>query len=420
MGEPVSRIVYRPGPQRRGGFAAVYHELLDLYMPHIGGFLGVGYYTLLLRLVSRRPGDPYADRAYPTKRYLKHAGGIGADKLKELELRLVAWGLLEIQIETIPVRGRGGNLTQALKYTYYVNDPLPPEAFEEAVREGRLPRPIPPGLLPSWWSPAVAQRLGIPYSAQAPFPVPEEEQGTPFPVPGQEQGNTVAVPGQEQGTEAPAVPGQEQRIPCSQSGTKKNKKTLTLKNNVVVAQETPVQQRSSRRTPSRRDDDDVYTLCKAYEAVTRQPIPPEQARQLLARYGLVDCLRQLRTLAWRLDRGSLERPLAYYLKALEGRYEPGPVRRHRQAKRRAQLEILKARREAAAATEAVHAKRIQAQRAEALLAVLPEAERQALEEEARRRLASRVGTVLSEAMVRMEMRMLALRRYGPELAGSDG
>lgn len=113
-----AQVVYRPGPQRRAGFSVLYHELLDLYMPHIGGFQGVGYYAQLLRFVNRDARHTFADRAFPTKRFLKKAGGIGADRLKQIELQLVAWGLIDIQVERITVEGRSGNRVTAVKYTY--------------------------------------------------------------------------------------------------------------------------------------------------------------------------------------------------------------------------------------------------------------------------------------------------------------
>ena len=207
-----AQVVYRPGPQRRAGFSVLYHELLDLYMPHIGGFQGVGYYAQLLRFVNRDARHTFADRAFPTKRFLKKAGGIGADRLKQIELQLVAWGLIDIQVERITVEGRSGNRVTAVKYTYWVNDPLPEEEFHAAVRRGALPRPVPAELLPSWWSEDVAQRLGIP-------------SGPAVAVPDPEQGTGVAVPSQEQRPPV-AVPGQEQRCRCSCSGTQKEKTRL--------------------------------------------------------------------------------------------------------------------------------------------------------------------------------------------------
>lgn len=413
--QELTRVVYRPGPQRRGGFSAVYHELLDLYMPHIGGFQGVGYYTLLLRLVNRDSRHAFAERAFPTKRFLKQAGGIGADRLKQIELQLVAWGLIDIQVERIAVRGRGGNQVTALKYTYWVNDPLPEAEFRAAVARGSLPRPVPEELLPSWWSPEVANRLGIPYGR--PVPVPAQEQRNGFPVPQQEQRPKIAVPEQEQGI---AVPAQEHPNRCSQTGTQEKQKDMTQKQKNVVVLSSTKQPTTIPQNRQPDDDDDSWaqTLMRAFHAVVGEPLPEPQARQLIVDYGFVQCLRQLRTLAWRMRQGRLERPMGYYLKALAGRYEVPHMskRKSRHVQVRLELQALKARRRQEEVRERERRLREKLAKAEALLAMLPEEERKQIEAQARAALHERLRTDPPEPAVRMEMRLVALRRYGDDPA----
>ena len=88
----------RMGRRRESPWVQVYNELTDLYQPHVGGFAGVGYWTYLRRFVNHDPENGWRGRAFPNKRQLKADGQVGADRLKDLERRCIAWGLLDVEV----------------------------------------------------------------------------------------------------------------------------------------------------------------------------------------------------------------------------------------------------------------------------------------------------------------------------------
>ena len=130
----------RMGRRRESPWVQVYNELIDLYQPHIGGFVGVGYWTYLRRFVNHDPENGWRGRAFPNKRQIKADGQVGADRLKDLERLCIAWGLLDVEV----VRQRryaGGRLVgETRRFLYRVNDPLNEDEFRQAVASGELPR----------------------------------------------------------------------------------------------------------------------------------------------------------------------------------------------------------------------------------------------------------------------------------------
>ena len=143
MGEAAERSdppLIRMGRRRESPWVQVYNELIDLYQPHVGGFVGVGYWTYLRRFVNHDPANGWRGRAFPNKRQLKADGQVGADRLKDLERLCIAWGLLDVEV----VRQRryaGGRLVgETRRFLYRANDPLSEDEFRLAVASGELPR----------------------------------------------------------------------------------------------------------------------------------------------------------------------------------------------------------------------------------------------------------------------------------------
>jgi len=130
------------GRQRTAPFALVYHELVDLYADHIYGFAGLGYWLYLRRYVNNDPGNEWNGRAFPQKSELRRRAQMGWDRLYAIERACLAWGLLEIETVSVPVRREGILVGVTRRLLYSVNDPLAIDEFRSATAGGLLPRDV--------------------------------------------------------------------------------------------------------------------------------------------------------------------------------------------------------------------------------------------------------------------------------------
>ncbi len=130
------------GRQRTAPFALVYHELVDLYADHIYGFAGLGYWLYLRRYVNNDPGNEWNGRAFPQKSELRRRAQMGWDRLYAIERACLAWGLLEIETVSVPVRREGILVGVTRRLLYSVNDPLATDEFHSATAGGLLPREV--------------------------------------------------------------------------------------------------------------------------------------------------------------------------------------------------------------------------------------------------------------------------------------
>ena len=78
--------------------------------------------------------------AYPTTRTLRRVGKVGGETLTELRRMCSEWGLLDLEIVTVPRRVSGRLVGATRRYVYRVNDPLSSDEFQAAVESGELPR----------------------------------------------------------------------------------------------------------------------------------------------------------------------------------------------------------------------------------------------------------------------------------------
>ena len=130
------------GRQRTAPFALVYHELVDLYADQIYGFAGLGYWLYLRRYVNNEPGNEWNGRAFPPKSELRRRAQMGWDRWYAIERACLAWGLLEIETVSVPVRREGILVGVTRRLLYSVNDPLAIDEFRSATAGGLLPRDV--------------------------------------------------------------------------------------------------------------------------------------------------------------------------------------------------------------------------------------------------------------------------------------
>ncbi len=128
------------GRERQAPWVQVYNELIDLYAEHIGGFAGIGHWVYLRRLVNHDPHNDWHGMAYPTTRTLRRVGKVGGETLTELRRMCSEWGLLDLEIVTVPRRVSGRLVGATRRYVYRVNDPLSSDEFQASVEAGELPR----------------------------------------------------------------------------------------------------------------------------------------------------------------------------------------------------------------------------------------------------------------------------------------
>ncbi|MGE5473161.1 MAG: hypothetical protein ACM3UU_02950 [Ignavibacteriales bacterium] len=133
-----NQSIVKKGRSRSTGHTQIYHDLYDIYSELIGGAEGLGYYGYLKRLVNNDSESDFVGYAFPGKKFLSKKLKLGTDKIKEIELKCLIWGLTDIDVE----KQWKGTQSNATKFLYIINDPETKKDFFNKVDSGELPRDI--------------------------------------------------------------------------------------------------------------------------------------------------------------------------------------------------------------------------------------------------------------------------------------